>query len=92
MNDWKPIATAPKDGTKVDLWVEPFRCKYEPHRATNCTWSNGAWLSKSTLSSFIEYMDVIEARYWREIPEPPKESVYEEIKRKVESGEIKFTR
>jgi hypothetical protein len=32
MMEWRPIATAPKDGTLVDLWVDGARmpdCRYE---------------------------------------------------------------
>lgn len=35
---WKPIETAPKNGTVVDLWVRPFDGR--AHRRTNVWWLN----------------------------------------------------
>jgi hypothetical protein len=34
--DWQPIETAPKDGTKVDLWIAG-------KRETDCSYREEAW-------------------------------------------------
>jgi len=37
--DWQPIKTAPKDGTKIDLWVvDKYYETVSEERITNCWW------------------------------------------------------
>lgn len=44
---WLPIESAPRDGTKVDLWIGQFPRQAlvatEPHRAADCWFSGGEW-------------------------------------------------
>lgn len=43
VNGWKPIETAPRDGTLVDLW---FANEGETWRVTDCAWHDNAFLDK----------------------------------------------
>ena len=42
-DDWKPIETAPRDGTRVDLWVVPPEAP--PSRVCDQIWNTdwGTW-------------------------------------------------
>jgi hypothetical protein len=39
-SEWKPIETAPRDGTVVDLWVVADGCEF---RATDFVWTRKGW-------------------------------------------------
>lgn len=40
---WQPIATAPKDGTVVDLWITTPALKTGAERCCDARWHQGAW-------------------------------------------------
>lgn len=40
---WQPIETAPKDGTKVDVWVRPHDANGNPARITGVWFRDGKW-------------------------------------------------
>lgn len=67
---WRPIETAPKDGTRVDLWVPPYG------RIVNCLWDVAAnrWVARGEPDE--EGCDEIafgpRPTHWREIPAPPQ--------------------
>jgi hypothetical protein len=72
MSGWKPIETAPKDGTRVDLWLngnQPIG------RQTNCYYANGVWRF-----DFGDMVDLpvethsIKADYWMPLPAPPEDT------------------
>jgi hypothetical protein len=56
---WQPIATAPRDGTVVDLWHK------DGFRLTDNWWDSedGVWVSM---------FDDSDLTHWMPIPEPPK--------------------
>lgn len=77
---WQPIATAPKDGTWVDLWITSPHSP-EGWRATNCVWIDVddprfeyvGWASSDdhrTPKGFLTNPMVI-ATHWMPLPEPP---------------------
>lgn len=41
---WEPIATAPKDGTRIDIWAKCWladRDRFVARRFTDCFWTKG---------------------------------------------------
>ena len=69
MGQWQPIETAPKDGTKVDMW----RVHY---RTPDVFWSNGEdwWCvdGKFMQSDPVPLGTSPEPTHWQPLPEPPK--------------------
>ena len=68
MNGWRPIATAPRDGREIDLWVNGYR-------VTNAAWSTKTrdgidrWVFPEVGSCTDK-----EATHWMPLPEPPNEA------------------
>ena len=65
MPTWRPIETAPKDGTFVDLWDELSKT-----RLPNCCWDalTGRWMIwGGTLS-----MSCDRIKFWMPLPKPPE--------------------
>ncbi len=74
---WRPIDTAPRDGTRVDLWViHPDRPGY---RETDCRWETddegSEWFDRrgGMVEGFkiLDQPYLIRATHWRPIPGPP---------------------
>ena len=67
MTDWKPIETAPKDGTIVDLWVGS-------ERIADCYFEREAW--RHWWIGGFDQMDSVkidgEPSHWMQIPSPPE--------------------
>lgn len=69
MSDWKPIETAPKDGTIVDLWTRIGE------RWTDCHWNvdKGDWLRWGLDSwggnGWQRIVDPL--THWMPLPPPP---------------------
>ena len=80
MSEWRPIETAPKDGTSILLHFD------SPHRPQNwekeCSAVNtavGQWWEGD--DAWICYMDMVrdpechfEPTHWMPLPEPPEDS------------------
>jgi hypothetical protein len=73
---WKPIETAPKDGTSIDLWVVDAKISHEK-RVTGCHWD-----AEERGFCSCEYYDGKTRRFrvelyygepthWMPIPPPP---------------------
>lgn len=63
--DWRPIETAPRDGTAVLLWY-----KQKSHVAAywvSSPW-NGMWVSGT-----VGFLDCDNFTHWRPLPAPPVE-------------------
>jgi hypothetical protein len=68
IDGWRPISTAPKDGTFVDLWVLGERvadCRWDPRRKRWEHWWQGNF----------DWMDMVrvdgEPTYWAWVPVAP---------------------
>lgn len=66
---WRPIDTAPRDGTRVLLWVPPYGPStghYEPARVN---WGPNAslWIAASVLNKEAH------PTHWMPLPSPPKQ-------------------
>ena len=65
--DWKPIETAPKDGTIIDLYFK------KGGRQPNCFYGRNGWYYdevRETLSANF-YTDDVNPIYWRPLPTLP---------------------
>lgn len=58
LNDWKPIESAPKDGTLIRV------------RQRNCAVRHARW--KHERWEFVEY-EGCNPTHWQPLPEPPKD-------------------
>lgn len=72
INDWQPIETAPKDGTKVDLWWVSVVFDERACRIPDCWYSFGAWRHDQGKYGFPEIGEKI--THWKPITSPPKSS------------------
>ncbi len=64
MADWKPIDTAPKDGTFL-VWLE------KPDRSLNSQVAIARWHPNIKIINGHFAFDAEEPLYWRPLPEPP---------------------
>lgn len=69
MSEWQPIETAPKDGTRIDLWIKWWRYDTDTfvgRRHTDCLWSisDKKWCSAHPLTAG-------KVTHWIAIPAPP---------------------
>lgn len=66
--EWNPIESAPRDGTRIDIWVP------REGRLVNCWHQNGLWLFDSSIIDDDTPGVVYEApTHWMPIPPPPEE-------------------
>lgn len=63
MSGWKPIETAPKDGTEIDVWRD-----LNKERLTNAYWNDGKWCWRHY--RYDEEDDKI--THWMPLPDAPK--------------------
>ena len=73
MSAWQPIETAPKDGTKIDLWVANQELG-RAIRETDMVWHHfddgSAWAHADAL--FLVEEDGWTVTHWMPLPEPPQ--------------------
>ena len=75
MNEWKPIETAPRDGTRILIWHWDFWDK--ANRMTIGYWiPKGKYRESNWTSGSCdgqgEFDELESPIYWRELPEPPQ--------------------
>lgn len=72
--DWQPIETAPRDGTRVLLWAcDPCYPKGKPlvgYFENNKWHLSGHEFTECWINNFDEYFN---PTHWMPLPEPPKE-------------------
>lgn len=69
--EWRPIDTAPKDGTPVDLWCQPTGISTGPGRVTDCWFSGGNWWQYDEHGDDQCRSGVHNATHWMPLPPPP---------------------
>ncbi len=84
MSEWQDISTAPKDGTRIDLWVPDARYPVGGFRIAECFWREvplrrddaGKWEMGHGWVNEIEGRvdEWFEATHWQPLPHPPKEN------------------
>jgi hypothetical protein len=80
MSEWKPIETAPRDGTAVDVWVEvtvPGRAP-KGRREADAVFDDGAWRD-SYDDEMLEwgpdsYGQKATVTHWTPLPAPPEDT------------------
>lgn len=69
MSNWQPIETAPKDGTKIDVWCPGYG------RIADARFVEGRWrewgINECDQMTWVQIGDRI--THWMPLPEPPKE-------------------
>ena len=70
---WRDIASAPKDGTTVDLWCEPFDA-FEVGNAcrfTDAKFEGGSWRIHVVMKGWQSIEEYWRPTHWQPLPEPP---------------------
>lgn len=69
-HQWRPIESAPKDGTLIDLWAECWDAngKMVFRRIPNCH-----WYEDKNRSGWVGLYSAEYPTHWMPIPEPPEE-------------------
>lgn len=69
---WKPIETAPKDGTIIDLWDDMYKCRVTGARWAHHRCENGKPIGeKSWGRNSIDGPFVGIPTHWMPLPKPP---------------------
>ena len=70
---WFPIETAPKDGTKIDIWISGPDGYGD--RETDVKWHDGHWVRHDAyLGDYVEQDDLMpgySVTHWMTIPDGP---------------------
>ncbi len=73
MTDWQPIETAPKDGTRIDLWAETVFPGYNGKRFINCRWGKNPGPFEDSKWLNLPHNPLNWApTHWMLLPEPPQ--------------------
>ena len=56
--EWRPIETALKDGTEIDLWFEGG------YRIADCAWSGAGWYSDAVIDKFGHMKELKDPTHW----------------------------
>jgi hypothetical protein len=67
---WRPISTAPKDGTMVDLWCRSPGISAGPDRIPDCWFAFGQWRTHDP-DADEGYARVYNVKFWMPRPLPP---------------------
>jgi hypothetical protein len=73
MSAWQPIETAPKDGTRVDLWAKawsPFDDTFHHQRCANCYWVKQDTIGNSP-AHWVHLDSGWFPTHWMPLPDPP---------------------
>jgi hypothetical protein len=69
MSEWRPLETAPRDGSRLDVWTE------NGIRYIDVFWHQGPEFPRGAFvfydSQLRDYIDVDDATHWMPPPAPP---------------------
>jgi hypothetical protein len=69
MSEWRPLETAPRDGSRLDVWTE------NGIRYIDVFWHHGPEFPEGAFvfydSQLRDYIDVDDATHWMPPPAPP---------------------
>jgi len=69
MCEWQPLETAPRDGSKVDVWTENGLRYIDVFWYRGPAFPDGAFVYHD--SYLRDYIDVDDATHWMRPPAPP---------------------
>ena len=79
--DWRPIETAPKDGTWIDLWLEVTPLNDGSvwggsRRLVDCSYEDGQWTEHTCGRCTTGHSPAVNyaherVTHWMPLPEPP---------------------
>jgi hypothetical protein len=74
-NDWQPIETAPRDGTRVDLWgINRLRYDRRGERIVNVAWGFVTdWMGTKREDWQHGRGEDFEPTHWMPLPRPPSD-------------------
>lgn len=78
---WKPIETAPRDGTTIDCWVQSFFFNADGNkqvavcfRVPDCSWFDGRWFSSDgNPHPYLADFENVDFTHWMPHPEGPSD-------------------
>jgi hypothetical protein len=82
MGEWKPIESAPKDGTHVDGWAVNTVTGKPVGRFTNMWWEHDAWQCGTARGFYWDIeapinaatgQPVVKLSHWQPLPAPPSQ-------------------
>ena len=71
--EWQPIETAPRDGTKVDIWgINHLHYATPGQRIVNVAWEPVSdWMGNEREDWQTGRGDYFEPTHWMPLPDPP---------------------
>ena len=72
-SEWQPIETAPKNGTRIDLWAKawlPAFDRFEFRRFADCYWSKGDTMC-NVKAAWAGLDREWRPTHWMPLPSPP---------------------
>ena len=70
---WQPIATAPTDGTRVDLWAKhwlAYNDSFVWQRFSNCYWTDSKYIDNAK-PHWVNIDTGWCPTHWMPLPDPP---------------------
>ncbi|MCV2448908.1 hypothetical protein [Paracoccus sp. DMF] len=76
MSDWQPISTAPRDGTKVDLWgINHLHYDKKSYRKCDVAWGRVTdWMGRERDDWQHGMGEDFEPTHWLPLPQPPEDA------------------
>lgn len=73
MSQWQPIESAPKDGTRIDLWTKCWNVHtdaFDTMRCPNCYWTKGDSMTNRN-AHWVNLESGWRPTHWMPLPDPP---------------------